>query len=345
MKRENINAFWKNGKMFQESVIFFKENGKISGSLLYKPLEIIDIKDSSLQKVYNITDFKIQGRELIAVSKDIPYITKEEYWGEVGDAIDLANMKKFNVAKPYYSENFFVDKQLSVTYKFISDLELPVTKWSPDILPITRKKLNEGKLSIQLFGDSIAHGMTSSGLLNKPPFLPTFIDMVGEELRSIFKAEVEVQNVSESGMSSGWGVEHMSERLTKGRDVYIFAWGMNDGSAKVIPEVFLDNIKKLIDYTKGNAEFILIAPMLANPDAELTWGDKFTGFQQKYYDVLKKIENEHIVVLNMTKFHEALLVRKKYCDLTGNNINHPNDFLARCYAMNLLQLFTENFGE
>ena len=342
MNRDYIIPFWKTGHMFQESVILFKEGESITGNLLYKPIKILEIKDSSLQKSYNISDFLFKGKKIISLSKDIPFITLEEYWGDVGDAVDKENMKKFNVAKPYYSENFFINRQLSLTYTFKSDWQLPLTNWKSDILPYTKKKLEEGNLSIELFGDSIALGMTSSGLLNKPPYLPTFIEMVCEELKYIYKANVTVKNVSEGGMTSGWGVEHMKERLTKGKDLYILAWGMNDGSCKVSPEIFVNNIRKMIEFSYGEAEFILISPMLANPDAELINGRKFAGYQQKYFDVLKELENEHIAVVNMTKFHEALLKRKRYCDLTGNNINHPNDFLARCYAMNILQLFCES---
>jgi len=42
-------------------------------------------------------------------------------------------------------------------------------------------------------------------------------------------------------------------------------------------------------------------------------------------------------VMDMTTLHGNLLTRKRYCDMTGNNVNHPNDFLARAYAQNLWQ--------
>lgn len=29
-------------------------------------------------------------------------------------------------------------------------------------------------------------------------------------------------------------------------------------------------------------------------------------------------------------------------DITGNNVNHPNDFMARVYAMNLLSALVES---
>ncbi|MEF2247094.1 hypothetical protein [Paenibacillus sp. IITD108] len=45
------------------------------------------------------------------------------------------------------------------------------------------------------------------------------------------------------------------------------------------------------------------------------------------------MEKQGCVIVNMTRLHTQLLERKKYSDLTGNHINHPNDFLSRLYAL------------
>ena len=39
----------------------------------------------------------------------------------------------------------------------------------------------------------------------------------------------------------------------------------------------------------------------------------------------------------MTAMHLDLLKAKRFRDMTGNNVNHPNDFLARVYAQVVLQ--------
>lgn len=36
--------------------------------------------------------------------------------------------------------------------------------------------------------------------------------------------------------------------------------------------------------------------------------------------------------------HDALLQRKRYIDMTGNNANHPNKFLISVYAQTILNL-------
>ena len=61
------------------------------------------------------------------------------------------------------------------------------------------------------------------------------------------------------------------------------------------------------------------------------------GNQIKFAEKLLELETEGVVVANMTRLHQDLLKRKNYADMTGNNINHPNDYLARVYAQVLLK--------
>ena len=44
--------------------------------------------------------------------------------------------------------------------------------------------------------------------------------------------------------------------------------------------------------------------------------------------------------------HQSILEHKRYRDMTGNNVNHPNDFLARVYAQTILQTIAgEDFSK
>ncbi len=52
--------------------------------------------------------------------------------------------------------------------------------------------------------------------------------------------------------------------------------------------------------------------------------------------MVEELQTEGVAVANVTAVHESLLTRKRYADMTGNNINHPNDYMARVYAQTLL---------
>ena len=131
---------------------------------------------------------------------------------------------------------------------------------------------------------------------------------------------------------------HKAERLEETRELRganSKVYRMNDGTEQVSPEEFKHNImgmKGQILKNNSSTEFILIATTVANAESV------FDGCQREYRDVLAECMNPGDVLVNMTEVHDALLSRKKFCDMTGNNINHPNDYLVRVYAQVILQL-------
>ena len=83
-------------------------------------------------------------------------------------------------------------------------------------------------------------------------------------------------------------------------------------------------------------EFILLGTMIANPKAY----NQSKG-QIEYFNELEALarENNGTVAVNIGRMHADMLKKgKRYVDMTVNNVNHPNDFLASVYAMNILSL-------
>lgn len=80
-------------------------------------------------------------------------------------------------------------------------------------------------------------------------------------------------------------------------------------------------------------EFIIVSSMRANP----LWS-KSMAIQDKYPEVDKSFECESVAVANVRAAHDALLEKKRYIDMTGNNVNHPNKFLINVYAQTILKL-------
>ena len=76
--------------------------------------------------------------------------------------------------------------------------------------------------------------------------------------------------------------------------------------------------------------------MLGNAE----WGIPIEQFPL-YRDALKKLCGPGIVLADMTSIWDALLKRKSFYDLTGNGVNHPNDFGHMIYARSLLALLIE----
>jgi hypothetical protein len=84
----------------------------------------------------------------------------------------------------------------------------------------------------------------------------------------------------------------------------------------------------------------------ALPDCEIVLIKAFTPHPTSYdtyrlEDYWEKLdglcaEYENVTALDMYSQSTEMLIVKKYMDVTGNGINHLNDFSARLYAMNIL---------
>jgi hypothetical protein len=63
--------------------------------------------------------------------------------------------------------------------------------------------------------------------------------------------------------------------------------------------------------------------------------------QRYHINRLYKLEGEYknTAVCDMTRLSSELYEKgKRFRDMTGNNVNHPNDFLARIYAQAILKV-------
>ena len=83
-------------------------------------------------------------------------------------------------------------------------------------------------------------------------------------------------------------------------------------------------------------EFILTATMLPNQYVGTAYKN-----QPLYEEPLSQLAGEGVAFLNMTQTHRDLLRYKRFVDMTGDNMYHPNDFLVRWYAQEALKLFYE----
>lgn len=193
-------------------------------------------------------------------------------------------------------------------------------------------------------GDSIAAGCNSSALFNIEPYRPSFGTGFALELESQFGAQVDFTNGAVGGWTSENGRNHIDEQMIDGYapDLAIIAFGMNDGSFNVANSTFESNIRDIIERIRANSpncEFILIATILANPE----WSG--VGTQDKYLEVLQTIADDTAgcAVLDMTSFTAELYKHKRGMDMLANNVNHPSDFLQRCYISQLMTLVCDSY--
>lgn len=327
--------FWKADTITDEITQVIKVNGLSTSTLLFRAKKVLSVKAANYNKVYKQgTDWTYTGGKLrIKPGSSIPFIKKEDLvyttdkpgWSMTGKAPGTFVL---------FSESTFFNKmQIAVTYipEHGQLWKGPVPVFAAKNLPNTLSKLT-GKqdLKVVFYGNSIETGCNSSGFQNSPPYMPSWPELIVYNLRKEYGPQVIFANPSVGGKLAEWGKEEAATRVVPEKpDLVIIGFGMNDGTANITPDKYRNDIKSIINAVTAqnpNAEFILIAPMLPNPDAVQN------GLQNLYKAELDKLCKKGTIVADLTGVHRELLKHKTYQDMTGNNVNHPNDYLARWYA-------------
>src|SRR5690606_4271832 len=170
----------------------------------------------------------------------------------------------------------------------------------------------------------------SSGVQHVPPYMPNWTELFIYRLRKHFGGPISYSNMAVGGKTAAWGAEEAESRVcAHDPDLVVIGFGMNDGTARVAPDRFVEQIVSIMDQVRRRrpaCEFIVITPVLANPDAI------HHQIQAEYRQPLLALSKTGVAVADITYWHRWLLTHKSYQDMTGNNINHPNDYLARWYA-------------
>lgn len=222
----------------------------------------------------------------------------------------------------------FQDFQYAITYDK-SETFAPKTVGN---LSEFRKAVGNVHLSITFFGDSITAGANATNT-STPPNQPGYADLVMAYLSNRYPAMFEYRNNAVGGWNSINAISGVEFRVNdKKSDLIVLAFGMNDGGI-FTPEEFKKNMQTLISAIRAKqprVPILLVSPLRANP---LTFTQKRSNITG-YLPVLKALakQNRSVAVADMTSTWDMMMSRKNYLDVTGNGLNHPNDFGHRILA-------------
>ena len=138
------------------------------------------------------------------------------------------------------------------------------------------------------------------------------------------------------GTDTAWGLANIGKVIEAAPDLVILAFGMNDSAGRPAKD-YQANMRSMMEAVrkaKPDTEFILVATMLGNRD----WIALHQELFPQYRDALAELCGSGAALADMTSIWEELLRRKNDWDLTGNGVNHPNDFGHRIYAQVLSAL-------
>jgi len=344
---EQLAPFWKSEVIHRESVLFVRdpESGKATAAVLFPVGKIISVENADGSVVYKQgDDFEhAEGSRQITVPADSAIVTKT-----AADLRRPPNSQKYRLThRDGNGEILFGAKleyhnmQTWITYaKAEADWPVAMPSFDKSALPHTIGKLQQGEpVSIVLLGDSISSGCNASGWAGGAPFQPPYQDLLEQHLAAHYKSKVKLHNLSVGGTSTPWGITQIPKVVEVEPDLILLAFGMNDSAGRS-PEEYGKNIAQMIATAKKtlpNVEFILIGTMLGNRG----WTSLKHEVFPKYRNELASLCKPGVALADMTSVWHEFLLRKKDHDLTGNGVNHPNDFGHRVYAQVLSALLIE----
>lgn len=239
---------------------------------------------------------------------------------------------------------FYQSMQVLVTYTLTPGQWTGyVPQYAGSVLPNTTAKLAAGKqIKIFVVGDSISQGYNSSKWIDVPPFQPPYEELVAGGLETAFHAQRNIVGSYRNYAISGWiaaqGLAQVNA-LQIGADqpdLVLIAFGANDVVSQT-PAQYQTAIQGIISAIRAqspNTEFILVSSMIANGDWSLIPVPKFAQLR----DALAQLTGPGIALADVTAVWQTLLQRKTFYDITGNGVNHPNDFSHMLYAQTILGL-------
>lgn len=340
--KQYLLPYWEGNTVYNETLMFVADKcGRVEEApLLYDPDSIQSVLSFDLTKAF------IEGKDFAKTDKGIRLL--------LGTEIPIWDYDRFYLEEPVEGKSFqrtdggylvfgegdtFVKTQVAVTYRHSQQWSGLIPQADPGKLPNFRQKLKAGQeVTIVFYGDSITAGCNVSSNINISPYMPMWSELVSEELKSRYHNDkLHSFNTAVGGTSVTWGLANAKERVSRYTpDLAVIAFGMND--PEVSPEDYRITVKKLIDAVRlenPGTEFVLVSPMI--PNRQLVW---FGGNQPLFEQELLKIAapDSGTVVAPVTSVCQALLSRKRFIDMTANNVNHPNDFMARAYAHTILSI-------
>ncbi len=339
MDRQTIRTpLWDTDIVYEESILMVRdENGRAEAGLLFEPTEVLKVENLAKGEVYEEgRDYAVEnGRIALTENSRIFAFEKDGLFPEnpaPGEAFPMPGGYSL-----FREGMFFIDRQIAVTYRCVKG------QWTgkkPRLadreLPRTFELLRAGKpFRMVLFGDSISAAANNTLDLNVPPYQPGFGEMLYDWLQDAYQSDIFYVNTAVGGKETRWAVEEADARVSAHEpDLVILAFGMNDGGKTV--EDFVKNTREIIRKVrekKPECEFLLVATSLPNPiltDPKA----KFWGYQEEHMAALSEIakDTEGVVVADIGGVHRYMQQRKRFIDMTSNNVNHPNDFFYRVHA-------------
>jgi lysophospholipase L1-like esterase len=354
---QELQKIWEGNTIYQEPICFLDMNKECSRELLYIPSKILKVEAVDGSRCYEEgKDYVVQGKKILRTeNSSIPVFSKDSllvpFRGEkYAEWLRIPSGEYFVKIFPEV-----IQYQVLVTYIHEQRWDGAVPENVTALLPRTMRKLSQKEhINLVFYGDSITAGWEASGCdeyaidmntleefhnySHRPPYLPAWATLVTEAVMEHYGyRDIMKVNRGAGGSTSLWGCTNAAALVNPHHpDMVILAFGMNNLQDE--PEKFEQEIKEIITIIRSNnpdCEFLLVSAMTPTTEVMGLVGHKLAQHQEALYRLQKTMDGVAVAPVN-TMFRELSYHGKQHFDITGNCINHPNDFSVRIYAQTVL---------
>jgi acyl-CoA thioesterase-1 len=315
-----ILPFWLSTTMYRETVVFIvRDEGPAEATLLFPPDVIVSVTNAATEVSY------IEGADYLVDRQTgrmlrTPDSRMAEARHDMMVAADTAQT---------------LGRLVAVTYTHPGGLWNAPLRTRSDVLPrVTQRLRRRLPLTVCLTGDSISEGYDASGFHGMAPYQPAFAPLVAAGLEQHYGGSVQLHNLAMAGSTAADAVWEAERIAAFHPDLVIVAFGMNDACYAEADE-FVANVSSVLQGIRAgapHAEFLVVSPMLPTPECRWVVPSRFGA----YRTALAALAGEGVALADVTGLWNQLVARKNPHDLSGNGLNHPNDFGHRLYAQMIL---------
>ena len=376
-----MESLTRGARVTEETVAFLEP--ETEKRTLYRIAEILRVTSYSGDAVYEPgRDYVLRdGALALTPGSRIPVMPLSLYYS--CGAQELLRVRKPDGTESpcYFSEDGTMARfQIRVSYTHGDAWDGFRQPHTPGRFAKFLQKAEAGRdLTLLFYGDSITYGANASFMQGEPPHQPPYPMLFTDALARLYGYSVRFAppeaahaypgpapafcegrrgaltyvNTAVGGWNSADGVNglgtHVEPQIKKyGCDLFLLAFGMNDGSRP--PEETAANceaVARRVLALRPDAAVLLVSTMLPNPDASNGWFASHPLQEPALLRLAASLREEGAAcdVARVTSASEAVLRKKRFLDYTGNNINHPNDFFSRVYAQTLLETLVGYDGE
>ncbi|HVU34172.1 MAG TPA: SGNH/GDSL hydrolase family protein [Opitutaceae bacterium] len=336
-----FSPWWHGSTAHGEAVALLQtgDGGFADGTLYFTPERVLRVQSSDGRTAFEPgRDYDVDAarrRLVLLPGSRIPFLQENQLYPAAGRPRSIPHRVHAPDQNLLYSERWFPGVQVVVDYTHADPWSGYVPARATASLPRTMERLTHARsLKIAVTGDSITVGANASKTI--PPYMPAYVELVRRGLARSFASRVSALNLARPRVTAEQGVRRISALAAVKPDLVLVAFGMNDTHQRD-PDGFRRRIATIIDGVRSlrpETEFILVATSRANPEWHWSPAEEFP----RYAAALRSLTGPGVALADLTALWTDLLARKRYLDLTGNGINHPNDFGHRLYAQTLLAL-------